>query len=90
MIATGIVAITLIGIVVISIGRFSGANPVGPGILLDGVTAIEKNFNQGFTFLQENFKDLTNYKKNSNEIAKLEKENDSLKQEVIDLNNRIE
>lgn len=89
MIATGIVAITLIGIVVISIGRFSGTNPVGPGILLDGVTAIEKNFNQGFTFLQGNFKDLTNYKKNSNEIAKLEKENDSLKQEVIDLNNRL-
>ena len=89
MIATGIVAITLIGIVVISIGRFSGTNPVGPGILLDGVTAIEKNFNQGFTFLQGNFKDLTNYKKNSNEIAKLEKENNSLKQEVIDLNNRL-
>ena len=89
MIATGIVAITLIGIVVISIGRFSGTNPVGPGILLDGVTAIEKNFNKGFTFLQENFKELTNYKKNSNEIAKLEKENDNLKQEVIDLNNRL-
>lgn len=90
MIATGIVAITLIGIVGISIGRFSGTNPVGPGVLLDGITAIEGNFNKGFTFLQDGFKDLINYKKNASQISKLEKENDKLKQEVIDLNNQLD
>ena len=90
MIATGIVAITLIGIVGISIGRFSGTNPVGPGVLLDGITAIEGNFNKGFTFLQGSFKDLINYKKNAKEISELEKENDKLKQEVIDLNNKLD
>lgn len=90
MIATGIVAITLIGIVGISIGKFSGANPVGPGVLLDGITVVEKNFNKGFTFLEGNFKELISYKKNANKIAQIEKENDKLKQEVIDLNKQID
>ncbi|HSQ89230.1 rod shape-determining protein MreC [Romboutsia sp.] len=90
VIATGIVAITLIGIVGISIGKFSGTNPVGPGVLLDGITVIEGNFNKGFTFLQGSFKDLINYKKNAKEISELEKENDKLKQEVIDLNNKLD
>lgn len=90
MIATGIVAITLIGIVGISIGKFSGANPVGPGVLLDGITVVEKNFNKGFTFLEGNFKELISYKKNANKIAKIEKENDKLKQEVIDLNKQLD
>ncbi len=90
MIATGIVAITLIGIVGISIGKFSGANPVGPGALLDGITAVEKNFNKGFTFLEDNFKELISYKKNANKIAQIEKDNDKLKQEVIDLNKQLD
>lgn len=90
MIATGIVAITLIGIVGISIGKFSGANPVGPGVLLDGITVVEKNFNKGFTFLEDNFKELISYKKNANKIAQIEKENDKLKQEVIDLNKQLD
>ncbi|MDK2562855.1 rod shape-determining protein MreC [Romboutsia sedimentorum] len=90
VIATGIVAITLIGIVGISIGKFSGANPVGPGVLLDGITVVEKNFNKGFTFLEGNFKELISYKKNANKIAQIEKENDKLKQEVIDLNKQID
>ncbi len=90
MIATGIVAITLIGIVGISIGKFSGANPVGPGVLLDGITAVEKNFNKGFKFLEGNFKELISYKKNANKIAQIGKENDKLKQEVIDLNKQLD
>ncbi|MEG1310978.1 MAG: rod shape-determining protein MreC [Romboutsia sp.] len=89
VIATGVVAITLIGIVGISIGKFSGQNPVGPGIVLDGITAIEKNINKGFVFLQYNFKELLNYKKNSKELENLKKENDDLKQEVIGLNTKL-
>ncbi len=90
MIATGIVAITLIGIVGISIGKFSGANPVGPGVLLDGITAVEKNFNKGFGFLEDNFKELISYKKNANKIEQVGKENDKLKQEIIDLNKQLD
>lgn len=89
MIATGVVAITLIGIVGISIGKFSGQNPVGPGKLLDGITAIEGNLNKGFVFLQDNFKELVNYKKNANELENVKKENEKLKQEIIALNNKI-
>ncbi|MGL5316282.1 MAG: rod shape-determining protein MreC [Peptostreptococcaceae bacterium] len=90
VIATGVVAITLIGIVGISIGRFAGQNPVSPGVVLDGVAAIESNLNKGFTFLQDNFKDLLNYKNNSKEIAKLKDENEKLKEEVTELTNKLE
>lgn len=89
VIATGVVAITLIGIVGISIGKFSGQNPVGPGKILDGITAIEGNLNKGFVFLQDNFKELLNYKKNANELENVKKENDELKKEIIALNNKI-
>ncbi len=89
MIATGVVAITLIGIVGISIGKFSGQNPVGPGKILDGITAIEGNLNKGFVFLKDNFQELLNYKKNANELGNIKKENDELKKEIIALNNKI-
>nr|WP_330362539.1 rod shape-determining protein MreC [[Clostridium] dakarense] len=89
VIATGVVAITLIGIVGISIGKFSGQNPVGPGKILDGITAIEGNLNKGFVFLKDNFQELLNYKKNANELGNIKKENDELKKEIIALNNKI-
>lgn len=89
MIATGVVAITLIGIVGISIGKFSGQNPVGPGKLLDGITAVEGNLNKGFVFLKDNFTELLNYKKNANELENIKKENNELKKEIIALNNKI-
>ncbi|MBO3445675.1 rod shape-determining protein MreC [Clostridium sp. CCUG 7971] len=89
VIATGVVAITLIGIVGISIGKFAGQNPVGPGKVLDGITAIEGNLNKSFVFLQDNFKELLNYKKNANELESMKKENDDLKKEIIALNNKI-
>ena len=90
MIATGIVAITLIGIVGISIGRFSGTNPIGPGVVLDGISTIEGGFNKGFTFLKENVEELLNYKKNANKVAKSDKEKEELKQQVIDLNEKLD
>lgn len=89
MIATGVVAITLIGIVGISIGKFAGQNPVGPGKVLDGITAIEGNLNKGFVFLQDNLKELLNYKKNADDLESMKKENDDLKKEIIALNNKI-
>ncbi|MGX4600924.1 rod shape-determining protein MreC [Faecalimicrobium sp. JNUCC 81] len=89
VIATGVVAITLIGIVGISIGKFAGQNPVGPGKVLDGITAIEGNLNKGFVFLQDNLKELLNYKKNADDLESMKKENDDLKKEIIALNNKI-
>ena len=52
VVATSVVAITLIGIVGISIGKYSGQNLMGPGIILDGVASIESGLNKGFNFLQ--------------------------------------
>ncbi|MGL6107619.1 rod shape-determining protein MreC [Romboutsia sp.] len=90
VVATGVVAITLIGIVGLSIGRFSGANPVVPGAVLDGITAIGGNLNKGFTFLQDNFKDILSFKENSEKVEKLKLENEKLKKEIIVLNNKVD
>ena len=90
MIATAIVAITLIGIVGISIGKYSGQNLMGPGIILDGVASIESGLNKGFTFLQSNFKNLINYKSNLKENQNLKKENEELKNKLTELNNKLE
>ncbi len=89
MIATTTVAITLIGIVGISIGKYSGNNPINLGLIQEGVASIESSFNKGFMFLKGNFSEILNYKKNANKLEDLEKENESLKQEIVELNNKI-
>ncbi|MCR8746501.1 rod shape-determining protein MreC [Romboutsia lituseburensis] len=90
VIATGIVAITLIGIVGISIGRFGGTNPAGPGVILDGIASVEGGFNKGFVFLKDNFQELINYKKNANKVAKIEDQKDDLEQQVIELKKKLD
>ena len=90
VIATGVVAITLIGIVGISIGRYGGNNPIWDKFVLDIIEHIEKNLNSGFTFLRENFKDIINYKSNSKKLESLQDENEKLKEEVIALNNKLD
>ena len=89
VIATTTVAITLIGIVGISIGKYSGNNPINLGVIQEGVASIESSFNNGFMFLKGNFSEILNYKKNANKLEDLEKENESLKQEIVELNNKI-
>ncbi|MBC5995685.1 rod shape-determining protein MreC [Romboutsia hominis] len=89
VIATTTVAITLIGIVGISIGKYSGNNPINLGVIQEGVASIESSFNKGFMFLKGNFSEILNYKKNANKLEDLEKENESLKQEIVELNNKI-
>lgn len=89
VIATGTVAITLIGIVGISIGKYSGNNPINLGVIQEGVASIESSFNKGFMFLKGNFSEILNYKKNANKLEVLEKENENLKQEIVELNNKI-
>ncbi len=88
VIATGVVAITLIGIVGISIGRYSGNNPIGDKFVLDIIEPIGKNLNNGFTFLKDNIKDIINYKNNSKKVDSLQDENEKLKEEIIALNNQ--
>ena len=90
VIATVGVAITLIGIVGISIGRYSGSNPIGGEFVLDIVEPIGKNLNSGFTFLKDNFKDIINYKNNSRKVDSLQKENQKLKEEIISLNSKLD
>ena len=90
VIATGVVAITLIGIVGISIGRYGGNNPIGDKFVLDIIEPIGKNLNSGFTFLRDNFKDIINYKSNSKKLESLQDENEKLKEEVIALNNKLD
>ena len=90
VIATSVVAITLIGIVGISIGRYSGSNPIGGEVVLDIVEPVGKNLNNGFTFLKDNFKDIINYKNNSRKVDSLQKENQKLKEEIISLNSKLD
>lgn len=90
VIATGVVAITLIGIVGISIGRYSGNNPIGDKFVLDIIEPIGKNLNNGFTFLKDNIKDIINYKNNSKKVDSLQDENEKLKEKIIALNNQLD
>lgn len=90
VIATSVVAITLIGIVGISIGRYSGNNPIGSNFVLDIIEPIGENLNSGFKFLKNNFEDIINYKNNSKKVESLQDENDKLKEEIIALNNQLD
>ncbi len=90
VVATSVVAITLIGIVGISIGKYSGTNPIGGQVVLDIVEPIGKNLNSGFIFLKDSFKDIINYKSNAKNVNKLQEENQKLKQEIIDLNSQLD
>ena len=90
VVATSVVAITLIGIVGISIGKYSGSNPIGGQIVMDIVEPIGKNLNSGFMFLKDSFKDIINYKNNAKNVNKLQEENQKLKKEIIDLNSQLD
>lgn len=90
MIATGVVAITLIGIVGISIGKFSSGSPVNLGVASDAITSVGKGINNGFSFIKNGFKDIANFKDNSKKVKKLEEENEKLKKDMIALNAKLD
>ncbi|HBF7899270.1 rod shape-determining protein MreC [Clostridioides difficile] len=90
VIATGVVAITLIGIVGISIGKFSSGSPVNLGVASDAITSVGKGINDGFSFIKNGFKDVANFKDNSKKIKKLEEENEKLKKDMIALNAKLD
>ncbi|WP_165480140.1 rod shape-determining protein MreC [Clostridioides difficile] len=90
VIATGVVAITLIGIVGISIGKFSSGSPVNLGVASDAITSVGKGINDGFSFIKNGFKDVANFKDNSKKVKKLEEENEKLKKDMIALNAKLD
>lgn len=90
MIATGVVAIILIGIVGISIGKFSSGSPVNLGVASDAITSVGKGINDGFSFIKNGFKDVANFKDNSKKVKKLEEENEKLKKDMIALNAKLD
>ncbi|WP_250673756.1 rod shape-determining protein MreC [Paraclostridium ghonii] len=85
VVATVGVAITLIGIVGMSIGRYSKGGITGSGVVLSSVSAIESNLNKGFTFIKNGTSNIFKFKENANKVDKLEKENEKLKKEIINL-----
>lgn len=90
VIATGVVAITLIGIVGMSIGRNGGSNPLGLNVGMTPFSTIESTINSGFTFVKSGFENIINFHKNAKKAETLEKENSKLQQEVIDLQNKLD
>ena len=90
MIATGVVAITLIGIVGISIGSNKGSNPIGANVGMNSISTISSTINSGFNFVKGGFENIINFHKNAKKAEALEEENNKLQQEVIDLQNKLD
>lgn len=90
VIATGVVAITLIGIVAMSIGRTSGSNPTGSNVGMTPISTIGSTINSGFTFVKSGFENIINFQKNAKKAKSLEEDNNKLQQEVIDLQNKLD
>ncbi len=85
VIATIGVAITLIGIVGISIGRYSKVKNDNNNVVLNVVSSIEGSLNDGFSFIKDGVSNVFKYRENAKKVKDLEKENEQLKKEVIEL-----
>ena len=87
VIATGVVAITLIGIVAMSI---RGNSTLSSNVGMTTISTIGSTINSGFTFIKSGFENIINFQKNAKKAESLEKENSKLQQEVIDLQNKLD
>ena len=85
VIATIGVAITLIGIVGMSIGRYSKDSFAKNGFILNTISSIEGSLNNGFTFIKEGTGNIFKFKENAKKVKQLEEENENLKKEIIEL-----
>lgn len=90
VIATGLVAITLIGIIGMSMGKSGGSNPLGSNVGMTTISTIGSTINSGFTFIKSGFDNVINFNKNAKKAEDLEKENNKLQQEVIDLQSKLD
>lgn len=90
VIAAGLAAITLIGIVGISTVKYSGAAlPVFGAVTSSGATA-GKNVNVAYTAVSGGFGDIFKFRQNAGKVKSLEKENEKLKGEVVALNAKLD
>lgn len=85
VIATVGVAITLIGIVGISIGRYSKGALIDKGVVLDITSTVEKGLNDGFIYVKNGVSSIFKYRENARKAKELESENEDLKKEIIEL-----
>ncbi|TQQ84124.1 rod shape-determining protein MreC [Peptacetobacter hominis] len=88
VIATVVVAITLIGITGISIAKFSGAAPVSVSPVADGAAVASSPVQRVMDTVKEFTSDFTNFRSNGNRMRELEEENETLKKKVIDLSSQ--
>jgi rod shape-determining protein MreC len=90
VIATSTVAITLIGIIGISIGKVASSNSTNYNFVLNSFSFVESGFSGVTNFLGDQFDDIINFKRNANKVEKIEKENEKLRKEIVDLRSDLE
>ena len=90
VVATGVVAITLIGIVGMSMGKYGGSNPIGANVGMDAISTVSSKINTGFSFVKSGVGNIANFHKNAKKAEELEKENSKLQQEIIELQNKLD
>ena len=90
VIATIFVAITLIGIVGISIGRYAKGELKGSGVLLTSISSVEGTLNKGFKLVKNSTNSVFKFRENAKNVVKLQKENENLKREIIGLKEEID
>ncbi len=89
VIATSLIAITLIGIVGISVGKNIDKVSNMPSSLAEPINFLQENLNKGFVFLKDNLEDIINFRKNAEKIDLVEEENTKLKEEIIKLKSQL-
>ena len=90
VVATGVVAITLIGIVGMSMGKYGGSNTIGANVGMDAISTVSSKINTGFSFVKSGVGNIANFHKNAKKAEELEKENSKLQQEIIELQNKLD
>ena len=90
VIATGVVAITLIGIVGMSLGRSKGQNPIGANVGMNTFSSIGSTMNSGFTYVKSGFNNIIHFYSNAKKVESLEKENNELEAQVIELQGKLD
>lgn len=90
VIATGVVAITLIGIVSISIGKNSGNSTFNSNIIMNISSTFENSISSGLSFFGDGFSDILNFKSNAKKVEKLEGENAKLQKQITELKGELE
>ena len=68
VIATGAVAITLIGIVGMSLGRNNGQNPTGANVGMNAFSSIGSVINDGFTYVKSGFNNIIHFYSNAKKL----------------------